>query len=291
MSFNNKNVLYFFFFFLIGNDVPLSGSDNIACGEKSERPKTLDLSDGALTLTVPHLPLPAADKLQEEDEKPPGGRSPGGRPASSGAARRTGIETGFDPLSLMAAPTTRDGDSGAPAARRELAEEIEMYMNGSGSPLSSRAPGTELQTPSSPSLPSATPPHTPPRAGSLLRSHTHLPLPVKPRERLRTSPSLPLGVNSRDRERPSSLVLSSSPTPSSSSFSMDSLLTPTLDIFKSSVISAGKGVAEKASRLYSRLSSQTSLTQVSPAASASASSARDLRPSPLSSVVPAGRGV
>uniref|UniRef100_A0A4W5L7S6 Uncharacterized protein n=1 Tax=Hucho hucho TaxID=62062 RepID=A0A4W5L7S6_9TELE len=44
---------------------------------------------------------------------------------------------------------------------------------------------------------------------------------------------------------------------------MDSLLTPTLslDMFKSSFLSAGKGVAEKASRLYSRLSSQTSLSQ------------------------------
>lgn len=102
-------------------------------------------------------------------------------------------------------------------------------------------------------------PHVSPRPSALLRSATHLPLPLKTKERLRQSPSLPLGDL---KERPSPLKSPASPTPSTgSSFSMDSLFTPTLDIFKSSMISAGKGVAEKASRLYSRLSSQTSLTQ------------------------------
>nr|XP_033491455.1 C-myc promoter-binding protein-like [Epinephelus lanceolatus] len=174
------------------------------------------------------------------------------------------IERGFDPLSLMAADAVQECDqenSGTNRARRDLAEEIEMYMNNGNSPLSSRTPSMDLQNPSSPLFHPASSPHTSPRPSTLLRSSTHLPLPVKSKERLRPSPSLPLGVCTKDRERPSSLVSPSSPTPSSSSFSMDSLFTPTLDIFKSSVISAGKGVAEKASRLYSRLSSQTSLTQ------------------------------
>lgn len=276
-------------------------SDAILCGvlPKSERPKSLDLSggQGSLRLTVPHLGSAkqhhlAADRLHgvEEEEtetdkqKPVVERSvscsgaeerPGvllERSISCSAATvsRTGvIERGFDPLSLMAADAVQECDqenSGTNRARRDLAEEIEMYMNNGNSPLSSRTPSMDLQNPSSPLFRPASSPHTSPRPSTLLHSSTHLPLPVKSKERLRPSPSLPLGVCTKDRERPSSLVSPSSPTPSSSSFSMDSLFTPTLDIFKSSVISAGKGVAEKASRLYSRLSSQTSLTQVGSAA-------------------------
>uniref|UniRef100_A0A3B4TZB2 DENN/MADD domain containing 4A n=1 Tax=Seriola dumerili TaxID=41447 RepID=A0A3B4TZB2_SERDU len=265
-------------------------SDAILCGvlPKTERPKSLDLSggQGSLRLTVPHPGAAkqhhvAAERLHgvEEEEtetdkqKPLVERSVSCSDAverqdfpiersvsfSGGTVRRTGIEMGFDPLSLMATKAVEcDQDNcSTPTTGRNLAEEIEMYMNNGNSPLSSRTPSMDLQNPSSPLFRSPPSPHTSPRPSTLLRSNTHLPLPVKPKERLRPSPSLPLG----DRERPSSLVSPSSPTPSTSSFSMDSLLTPTLDIFKSSVISAGKGVAEKASRLYSRLSSQTSLTQ------------------------------
>lgn len=256
-------------------------SDTVLYGvlPKTERPKSLDLSggQGSLRLTVPHLGSTkqhhlAADRLHgvEEEEtetdkqKPQVERSVS---CSEGTVRRTGIETGFDPLSLMTIDSVQEGNqvnSRASSARRDLAEEIEMYMNNSNSPLRSRAPSVDLQNPSSPLFPSSSSPHTSPRPSTLLRSNTHLPLPVKSKERLRPSPSLPLC--NKDRERPSSLVSPSSPTPSTSSFSMDSLFTPTLDIFRSSVISAGKGVAEKASRLYSRLSSQTSLTQVGSAA-------------------------
>ncbi|KAK7891235.1 hypothetical protein WMY93_023198 [Mugilogobius chulae] len=117
----------------------------------------------------------------------------------------------------------------------------------------------EENDPSTSSKPLGQSPHVSPRPSTLHRSASNLPLPPKTKERLRQSPSLPLGEL---RERPSPLKSPSSPTPSTaSSFSMDSLFTPTLDIFKSSVISAGKGVAEKASRLYSRLSSQNSLSQ------------------------------
>lgn len=263
--------------------------------QKTERPKSLDLSGGlgSLRLAVPHLSSAkqhhlASDRLHgvEEEETEPDKQNAlversvsfSGtvqRPSFSiersvscniGTVRRTGIEMGCDPLSLMTTETVQDCDqdnSGTPTTRRNLAEEIEMYMNSSNSPLSSRTSSMDLQNPSSPLFRPASSPHTSPRPSTLLRSHTHLPLPVKSKERLRPSPSLPLGVCRKDRERPSSLVSPSSPTPSTSSFSMDSLFTPTLDIFKCSVISAGKGVAEKASRLYSRLSSQTSLTQVS----------------------------
>lgn len=271
-------------FFITGDRLVSSpSSDNVLCGvlPKTERPKSLDLSggQGSLRLAVPHLSSTrqhqlSADRLhgvEEEDtetdqEKPQVERSVS---CSTGTVRRTGIETGFDPLSLLTTDTVQQCDqenSSTSTARRDLAEEIEMYMNNASSPLSSRAPSMDLQNPSSPLFRSASSPHTSPRPSALLRSNTHLPLPVKCKDRLRPSPSLPLGVCNRDRERPSSLVSPSSPTPSTSSFSMDSLFTPTLDIFKSSVISAGKGVAEKASRLYSRLSSQTSLTQVGSAA-------------------------
>lgn len=257
-----------------GNGIRLvssSSADTLLCGvqPKTERPKSLDLSgQGFVRLTVPHLGSMkqhhlAADRLHEVEEeetdiekskkKPLAERSVS---CNAGTVTRTGIETGFDPLSMMATETEKEceqNSSSTPTARHDLAEEIEMYMNNTNSPLRSRTLSMDLQTPSSPVC------HTSPRPGPLLRSNTHLPLPVKSKEKLRPSPSLPLG--NKDRERPSSLVSPSSPTPSTSSFSMDSLFTPTLDIFKSSVISAGKGVAEKASRLYSRLSSQTSLTQ------------------------------
>uniref|UniRef100_A0A665WCH1 DENN/MADD domain containing 4A n=1 Tax=Echeneis naucrates TaxID=173247 RepID=A0A665WCH1_ECHNA len=269
-------------FFVTGNGTGSSG-DTLHSGvlPKTERPKSLDLSggQGALRLTVPHLGSAkqqhvATERLhgveEEETDKQTaleemsmrcsdaGERQGVSVERSAGGVSRTDIEMGFDPLSLMATKQVQrcDPDNcSTPSTHRNLAEEIEMYMNGS-SPLSSRTPSMDLQNTSTPLSPHAWP--SPP---ALLRSNTHLPLPVKPKERLRPSPSLPLGVGNKDRDRPSSLVSPSSPTPSTSSFSMDSLLTPTLDIFKSSVISAGKGVAEKASRLYSRLSSQSSLTQ------------------------------
>ncbi|KAM3870268.1 LOW QUALITY PROTEIN: C-myc promoter-binding protein [Diretmus argenteus] len=276
-------------------------SSRAPCGvlQRNERPKSLDLSGGqryprfsALSLSSTKQHHPAADRLhgvvEEEagadknNQKPLMERSvscsdgeegsdvcsaPRGRSVSCsvGTVRRTGIERGFDPLSLMAAETGQEcnqDNSKTPTTHRELAEEIEMYMmNNVNSPLRSRTSSTDLPNPSSPLLHSTPSPHLSPLPPTLLRSNTHLALPVRSKERLRSSPSLPLGGSVRDRERTSSLVSPSSPTHSTSSFSMDSLFTPTLDIFKSSVILAGKGVAEKASRLYSRLSSQTSLTQ------------------------------
>uniref|UniRef100_A0A673M063 DENN/MADD domain containing 4A n=1 Tax=Sinocyclocheilus rhinocerous TaxID=307959 RepID=A0A673M063_9TELE len=172
--------------------------------------------------------------------------------------KRTGIEAGFDPLSLMAAETQAhsEGDNAdTPTTRRDLAEEIHHYMNNLSSPLSQRSLSVDLKGRQTPS------PHSSPRMSAALGSPSTSQLQPQPRTRLFSSPSLPQGRVCRVREqRPTSLASPSSPTPSS--FSMDSLLTPTLDVFKSSFLSAGKGVAEKASRLYSRLSSQTSIAQV-----------------------------
>ncbi|XP_026883626.2 C-myc promoter-binding protein isoform X1 [Electrophorus electricus] len=181
----------------------------------------------------------------------------------SRAASRTGIEAGFDPLSLLAAEQSesRDtvgaaaGTTDTPAARRDLAEEIQLYMEHLSSPVTQCSLSTDLRDLQGPSALSS------PRLASLLTSPSaQRPLEPQARGRLFSSPSLPHGrLHKGKAPRPTSLVSPSSPTPSS--FSMDSLLTPTLDVFKSSFLSAGKGVAVKASRLYSRLSSQTSITQ------------------------------
>lgn len=178
--------------------------------------------------------------------------------ALSRVVKRTGIEAGFDPLSLMAAETHGHEDednAGNPSARRDLAEEIHHYMNNLSSPLSQRSLSVDLKGHQTPS------PHSSPCISKIALGSPSASQ-LQPRTRLFSSPSLPQGRVRRVREqRPTSLASPSSPTPSSSSFSMDSLLTPTLDVFKSSFLSAGKGVAEKASRLYSRLSSQTSIAQ------------------------------
>ncbi|XP_045565097.1 C-myc promoter-binding protein isoform X2 [Salmo salar] len=205
--------------------------------------------------------------------------------ASRGTVKRTGIETGFDPLSLLVAESKSQGDReddlevemdgvATPTGRRQdhLAREIEMYMNHMGSPLNSRTPSMDLQDPSSPLFFHPPPPlittprraslpHTSPlRTGGLPRSRTqHSPSHSQPaRQRLWSSPPCPRSTPSpqpspyRERERDRDLGLLS-PSLSSSSFALDQLLTPTLDVFKSSMFSAGKGVAEKASRWYSRL--------------------------------------
>ncbi|KAF7224374.1 transcript variant X1 [Nothobranchius furzeri] len=249
-----------------GHRVTLGPSgDNPPC---AERPRFLDLSGGQgfVRLTVPLLSAAKQNQLStdrlggvEEEETETDKQKPlveNGGISIDGTERRAGVETRFDPQMV----TECDQDSSR-SPSTNLTEEIETYINHSNSPLSSYAPSLDFQNPSSPLFRSPSFTHTSSLSSTLSRSNTHLSLPVRSKERLRPSPSLPLGMCNKDKERPSSLILPSSPTPSASSFSMDSLLTPTLDIFKSSVISAGKGVAEKASRLYSRLSSQTSLTQ------------------------------
>nr|XP_043885939.1 C-myc promoter-binding protein-like isoform X2 [Solea senegalensis] len=202
------------------------------------------------------------------------------------AVQRTGIETGYDPLSLLAAETqSEEQNSGdevsTPSTRRHLAREIELYMNHMGSPLSSRTPSLDLQDlispllfpPSSNSAPRrASLPHSSPvRTAGVPHSRTYQPPSPSPsisRRRLLSSPPCrsssttpsPSPQPSPCRERTDHTSLAS-PSPSSSSFGLDTLLTPTLDVFKTSVFSASKGVAEKASRWYSRLSTYTTPTK------------------------------
>ncbi|XP_061854957.1 C-myc promoter-binding protein isoform X2 [Colius striatus] len=184
---------------------------------------------------------------------------------------KTDVETGFDPLSLLVAETEQqkeeeeeedDRSASTPSARRDLAEEIVMYMNNMSSPLSSRAPSIELQKPyddrnahkKSPTViqpcrRSSLPPNSP-RPSTLTKSKSyHAKLEERPRDRLWSSPAY--SPNSPAREQPqdatSALTLVSSP-----SFNLDTLLTPKFDVLKSSMFSAGKGVAEKASKWYSK---------------------------------------
>lgn len=207
---------------------------------------------------------------------------------TKGTIKRTGIETGYDPLSLLAAEPqpgppdaaqqVEEDEGGTPKARRNLAREIEVYMNHLDTPLSSRTSSSDLQDPASPLLlhPAAAPgprrsslPHSSPfRTGGVPRSFTfHQTSPSQPisRQRVISSPSCPSTSTSpslspfREQADGASLM---SPSPSSSSFALDTLLTPTLDVFKTSVVSAGKGVAEKASRWYSRLATYTTPTKV-----------------------------
>ncbi|XP_068584819.1 C-myc promoter-binding protein-like isoform X3 [Cebidichthys violaceus] len=207
------------------------------------------------------------------------------------SVKRTDIQTGYDPLSLLAAESQTnqpnedrypEGDeAGTPSTDRHLAREIELYMNHMDSPLSSRTPSLDLQDlagplllhPSSLSAPRrASLPHgSPLRASGVTRSRTfHPPSPSRPvpRQRLLSSPSCrsssttpsasPRPSPRRDRADRGSLA---SPSSSSSSFALDTLITPRLDGFKTSVVSAGKGVAEKASRWYSRLATYTTPTK------------------------------
>lgn len=197
-----------------------------------------------------------------------------------GGVKRTGIQTGYDPLSLLAAQQQEAGcpeesEGGTPSTRRHLAREIELYMNHMGSPLSSRTPSLDLQDssstlplhPSSLSAPrrASLPYSSPHRTAAVPRSRTFHPLSPS-RQRLWSSPSCRSSSTTATptpSPRPSPNRMSrASPSPSSSSFTLDNLLTPSLDVFKTSVFSAGKGVAEKASRWYSRLATYTTPTKV-----------------------------
>nr|XP_014120054.1 C-myc promoter-binding protein isoform X2 [Zonotrichia albicollis] len=182
---------------------------------------------------------------------------------------KTDVETGFDPLSLLVAETEQqkeeeedddDRSVSTPSARRDLAEEIVMYMNNMSSPLSSRAPSIELQKPfddrnankRSPTIiqpcrRSSLPPNSP-RPPSLTKSKSyHAKHEERPRDRLWSSPAYSPNSPAREQDTSSALTLMSSP-----SFNLDTLLTPKFDVLKSSMFSAGKGVAEKASKWYSK---------------------------------------
>ncbi|XP_061743693.1 C-myc promoter-binding protein-like isoform X1 [Nerophis ophidion] len=203
--------------------------------------------------------------------------------------KRTGIETGYDPLSLLSAeshsvqqkedPCPEEMDANTPIANRNLAREIELYMKHIGSPLSSRTPSRELQDPSSPLIFH----RSSPRSASLPKSsvlrttevpqsctyHRHSPSKSITHQRMWSSPTChsasttpspcPSSHPSPYRDKTSQMHIAA-PSPSSS-FVLDTILTPTLDVFKTSMFSASKGVAEKASRWYSRLSTYATPTK------------------------------
>ncbi|NXC97749.1 MYCPP protein, partial [Certhia familiaris] len=230
--------------------------------DKTESPVIFDLEDLDAEPETPTAVKTSSEKSKRLQRKSSFPVKP---------VEKTDVETGFDPLSLLVAETEQqkeeeeeddDRSVSTPSARRDLAEEIVMYMNNMSSPLSSRAPSIELQKPfddrnvnkRSPTIiqpcrRSSLPPNSP-RPPSLTKSKSyHAKNEEKPRDRLWSSPAY--SPNSPAREQPqdtsSALTLVSSP-----SFNLDTLLTPKFDVLKSSMFSAGKGVAEKASKWYSK---------------------------------------
>ncbi|XP_072888841.1 C-myc promoter-binding protein isoform X3 [Hemitrygon akajei] len=190
-------------------------------------------------------------------------------------AERKGVQRGYDPLSLLAAETDQgkedDEDEDydkcvfTPSARRNLAEEIEMYMDSMNSPLSSRTPSMDFSKPEEESSVSvnirALPamkgsrrcslPSSSPKSAGLSRSRTFQPQTnARRRDRLWSSPSYSPSSTRRigAQETGRALTLMSPPP-----FKLDSLLPPTFDVLKHSMFSAGKGVAEKASKWYTKL--------------------------------------
>ncbi|ELW62392.1 C-myc promoter-binding protein [Tupaia chinensis] len=148
---------------------------------------------------------------------------------------KTDVVTGFDPLSLMVAETEQqqkeeeedeDDSKGllTPSTRRDLAEEIVMYMNNMSSPLTSRTPSIDLQ-----------------RACDDKLANKKSPAFVKAGRRSSLPPNSP---------RPMRLT-------KSKSYTRNTLLVPKLDILRNSMFTAGKGVAEKASKWYSRFTMYT----------------------------------
>ncbi|NWW37500.1 MYCPP protein, partial [Panurus biarmicus] len=230
--------------------------------DKTESPVIFDLEDLDAEPETPTAVKTSSEKSKRLQRKSSFPVKP---------VEKTDVETGFDPLSLLVAETEQqkeeeeeddDRSVSTPSARRDLAEEIVMYMNNMSSPLSSRAPSIELQKPfddrnankRSPTIiqpcrRSSLPPNSP-RPPSLTKSKSyHTKNEERPRDRLWSSPAY--SPTSPAKEQPqdttSALTLVSSP-----SFNLDTLLTPKFDVLKSSMFSAGKGVAEKASKWYSK---------------------------------------
>ncbi|KFQ20195.1 C-myc promoter-binding protein [Merops nubicus] len=230
--------------------------------DKTESPVIFDLEDLDAEPETPRAVKSSSEKSRRLQRKSSFPVKP---------VEKTDVETGFDPLSLLVAETEQqkedeededDRSVSTPSARRDLAEEIVMYMNNMSSPLSSRAPSIELQKPFDdrnankksptaiqPCRRSSLPPNSPRPAGLIKSKSYHAKNEEKPRDRLWSSPAY--SPNSPAREQPqdttSALTLVSSP-----SFNLDTLLTPKFDVLKSSMFSAGKGVAEKASKWYSK---------------------------------------
>ncbi|XP_012500274.1 PREDICTED: C-myc promoter-binding protein [Propithecus coquereli] len=187
---------------------------------------------------------------------------------------KTDVVTGFDPLSLLVAETEQQQKEeeeedeeesksiSTPSARRDLAEEIVMYMNNMSSPLTSRTPSIDLQracddkltNKKSPVLVkacrrSSLPPNSP-KPVRLIKSKSYTKSEEKPRDRLWSSPAF--STTCPFREESQDTLTHPSP-----SFNLDTLLVPKLDVLRNSMFTAGKGVAERASKWYSRFTMYT----------------------------------
>ncbi|XP_053574510.1 C-myc promoter-binding protein isoform X2 [Bombina bombina] len=247
------------------DDSPLGGG---GFQDKADSPVIFDLEDldNEVVETKPLKTSVQKDKLTERIDT-----------ASSSSLlltkpiEKTDVKVGLDPLSLLAAETEQyveeeeveeDKSLLTPSTRRDLAEEIEMYMNNMSSPLTSRASSMDLQKTNCDQFksPRDVPfcrrlslPPTSPQVPRLTKSKTYY---TKREERHRTrlwsSPSFSTSSSQNEQLNESALALMS-PT------SFNTLLTPTFDVLKSSMFSAGKGVAEKASKWYSKFTNTGSL--------------------------------
>ncbi|KAL7980192.1 hypothetical protein Chor_001460 [Crotalus horridus] len=230
---------------------------------KTESPVIFDLED----LDNEPVPVKPAKLMHKKPKKVQQAISFSLKPIE-----KVNIETGFDPLSLLAAETGQGKEDeeeeeeeekrvSTPSARRDLAEEIEMYMNNMSSPLTSRTPSIDLQKAYSDKNPnrksptlgqlcrrSSLPPNSP-RSITLPKSKSYQVKNERGRDRLWSSPVFsPNNLSRGQSQDMADAVALASPT----SFNLDTLLTPTFDVLKSSMFSAGKGVAEKASKWYSK---------------------------------------
>lgn len=246
------------------DDVPFEGSNCLA--DKVDSPVIFDLEDLDNEADGSKVGCTAAQnpkRIQRTNSS-----------FSVKPSEKTDVVTGYDPLSLLVAETEQQKEDeeededdnksiSTPSARRDLAEEIEMYMNNMSSPLTSRTPSIDLQracddkftSKKSPTLikacrRSSLPPNSP-RPVRLTKSKSYTKSDERPRDRLWSSPAFsptcPFREGSQDTL-----------THSSPSFNLDTLLVPKLDVLRHSVFTAGKGVAEKASKWYSRFTMYTS---------------------------------
>lgn len=241
--------------------------------DKVDSPVIFDLED-LDNDTVENRPVKTSDPTAQLRERSMSTNSS----ASTFVAKpveKTDVKVGLDPLSMLAAETGQEEETEevvdnkvllTPSAKRDLAEEIEMYMSIS-SPLTSRAPSMDLQRnasdqyKSSKSLPlcrRSSLPSTPPQAPRLTKSKTyHSKREERHRGRLWSSPAY-AASSSQAEQPPDSALALMSPT-----FNFDTLLTPKLDVLKTSMFSAGKGVAEKATKWYSKITNYTGPIKVS----------------------------
>ncbi|XP_072421478.1 C-myc promoter-binding protein isoform X3 [Chiloscyllium punctatum] len=267
--------------------------------ELSDEDTPYDLDETLANVEEDKTDSPAIFDLEDLDSEPDAEKSGGQsnqklrqglqskqlqRSMSAGAAikpaERRGVQRGYDPLSLLLAETSQEKEEeeededynkcpSTISARRNLAEEIEMYMDSMSSPLTSRTPSMDFSKtddenktsshvkglPATKGSRRSSLPAGSPRVKGLCRSRTFQPhgkgeFAVKQRDRLWSSPSYSASSNRRVEVRETSGDLTlMSPPPSK----LDSLLPPTFDVLKHSMFSAGKGVAEKASKWYTKL--------------------------------------